>query len=298
LPARRPLALALTVATIALLALVPASVSAASSVVECGQLAGYTAPDPSGPTDGSVQLGLSDSWTILADAVVSPSAAAALPSGGGNGPTCLAMDLDGSGNVTALDFAPTGSLSGHVTFDSGSGYYILASRLIIPTNVTDAYAGLDALFVTSYQAGTVLSITFTVDTTNGGFTGFDGHAAMCGRGSMTSGGDGKVGKAVIPGSVLDAADKKALKGAGSRKTCAAIHSTGTIDSGTGAINISTDVRITVAAAGATITPPPTSTETVVAMSEAGSGLPILAWLALVFSTALVIAVRREHRSRR
>ena len=100
MPARRPFALALTAAAIALLALVPVSVSAASSVVECGQLAAYTAPDPLGPTDGSIQLGLSDTWTINADATLSANAATALPSGSGNGPTCLAMDLDGSGHVT------------------------------------------------------------------------------------------------------------------------------------------------------------------------------------------------------
>ena len=156
MPARPPFALALTAAAIALLALVPASVSAASSVVECGQLAAYTAPDPLGPTDGSIQLGLSDTWTINADATLSANAASALPSGSGNGPTCLAMDLDGSGHVTSLDFSPTGSLSGHVAFDSGSGYYILAGRLIVPTFVTDANPGLAALFVPSYQAGSVL----------------------------------------------------------------------------------------------------------------------------------------------
>jgi hypothetical protein len=291
LPARRPFALALTAAAIALLALVPVSVSAASSVVECGQLAAYTAPDPLGPTDGSIQLGLSDTWTINADATLSANAATALPSGSGNGPTCLAMDLDGSGHVTSLDFSPTGSLSGHVAFDSGSGYYILASRLIVPTFVTDANPGLAALFVPSYQAGSVLTISFTVDTTNGGFTGFDGHAAFCGKGSVTSGGDGKVGKAVIPASVLDAADIKALKGAGSRKTCAAVHSVGTIDAQTGALSITTNVSITVAAAGATITPPPTYTDASAVAPAAGSSAPILAWLAVVFSVALALAVR-------
>ena len=49
-------------------------VAAASSVVECGQLTGYAAPDPVGPTNGSVQLGLTDTWTILADATLSPEA--------------------------------------------------------------------------------------------------------------------------------------------------------------------------------------------------------------------------------
>ena len=258
---RRLVVQAALASALSLLAIAPASTLAATSVVECGQLSSYTAPDPAGPTDGSLQLGLSDTWTILAAATISPAAATALPVGSGNGPTCLALDLDGSGNVTAIDFAPTGTLSGSVSFDSGSGFYLFADRLIVPKFVTDANPGLAALFVTSEQAGTPLTVTFTVDTTSGGFSGFDGHAAFCGKGSLTSGGDGKVGSAVIPGSVLDAADRKALKNAGSRKTCATIHAVGTIDSGTGAINITTNVTITVAAAGVTITPPPTSTDT-------------------------------------
>ena len=32
--------------------------------------------------------------------------------------------------------------------------------------------------MTSYQAGTALTVTFTVDTETGGFTGFDGVAAL------------------------------------------------------------------------------------------------------------------------
>ena len=279
-----------------LVAFASAPVLAASSVVECGQLAGYTAPDPAGPTDGSVQLGLSSTWTILADATISPAAAAALPTSVNNGPTCLAMDLDDDGNVTALDFAPSGTLTGDVDFDA-SGYYILASRLLIPTTVTDAYPGLGALFATSYQAGTTLSITFTIDMTTGGITGFDGTAAFCGKGSVTSGGDGKVGDAVIPAAVLDADDIDALEGAGSRQTCATVHSVGTIDSQTGDINITTDVDIVVAAAGATVTPPPTSTADV-ATAPAGAAAPLVAWLAVVFIGALVgmsIRTRRADR---
>ena len=137
--------------------------------------------------------------------------------------------------------------------------------------MTDANPGLAALFVTSYQAGTSLIVTFTVDTTTGGFTGFDGTAAFCGKGSVTSGGDGKVGDAIIPASVLDA-DDLCAQGAGSRQTCATVHSVGTIDSQSGDIDITTDVDIVVAAAGATVTPPPTSTEPV-GSAPAGSARP-------------------------
>ena len=302
MPFRRSLAMAAVVGAVVLLSAMPASTLGATSVAECGQLTGYVAPDPVAPADGSVQLGTT-TWTILADATVSPAAAAALPTSVNNGPTCLAMDLDVDGKVTALDFAPTGTLSGHVVLDSGSGFYLVADRLIIPPFVTDANPGLAALVVTSEQAGTPLTITFTVDTTTGGFTGFDGHAAFCGKGSLTSGGDGKVGNAVIPGSVLDAADRSALKNAGSRQTCAAVHAVGTIDSQTGNLAITTTVTIKVAAAGVTITPPPTSTETP-EPAASSSTTTAISWLAIVIAASLALvtlgvrhraATRREDR---
>ncbi len=299
MPFRRSLAMAAVVGVVALLGVIPSPALAATSVAECGQLTGYVAPDPVGPADGSVQLG-TDTWTILAAATVSPAAAAALPVSVNNGPTCLALDLDVDGKVTALDFAPTGFLSGHVALDSGSGFYLFADRLIIPPFVTDATPGLAAIVVTSAQAGTPLTITFTVDTTTGGFTGFDGHAAFCGKGSLTSGGVGKVGNAVIPGSVLDAGDKKALKSAGSRQTCASVHAVGTIDSQTGNLAVTSAVTIRVATAGVTITPPPTSTETPNPAPSSDTTTAI-SWLAIVIAATLALVTlgaRRRAATRR
>ena len=113
--------------------------------------------------------------------------------------------------------------------------------------------------MTSYQAGTVLDMTFTVDTTTAQFTGFDGRAAFCGHGSMTASGDGRVGDAVLPAAVLDGTDRSRLDNAGNRTACAAVHSTGTIDQGSGTISITTTVDIDVAAGSVALTPPPTST---------------------------------------
>jgi hypothetical protein len=282
-----------------------ATVAAASSVVECGQLTGYTAPDPAGPTDGSVQLGLSDSWPILATATLSPAAEATLPTIVNTGPTCLALDLDDDGNVTALDFAPSGSISGTVDFDAGSGFYIFDDRLIVPDFITDANPGLAALFVTSFQAGTPLAVTFSVDTATGSFSGFDGTAAFCGNGSVTPDGDGQVGDAVIPASVLDATDLEALAGAGTLETCATIHAIGTIAQG-GAIDITTDVEIDVAApaptpaptgpTGVTVTPPPTSTVAPATSTPAGGSV---GWLVVAFLAALLVIAgrRRGHHAR-
>jgi hypothetical protein len=282
------------VGAVILISLASAAVAAASSSVECGQLTAYAAPDPAGPTDGSLQLGQTSPWNVLASATVSPAVVTTLPTIVNSGPTCLALDFDDGGAVTAIDFAATGTIEGSVTLDSGSGFYLFANRLIVPPFVTDANPGLAALFVTSYQAGTPLSVTFTVDTTTGQFTAFDGAAAFCGTGSVTPGGDGQVGDAIIPAVVLDAEDLAALADAGTRRTCASIQSSGTIDPGTGNIVTTTDVTIVVAPAGGTVTPPPTDTETsTTTVPSSSSG--IIAWLAivLVVGTAFV-----AHWSRR
>jgi hypothetical protein len=271
----------------------PATTLAASSVVECGQLTAYTAPDPLGPTDGSLQLG-TVSWVVLANATVSAAAAATLPTLVNNAPTCLALDLDVDGKVTAIDFAAEGSLTGMVSFDSGTGFYTFADRLIIPDSVTSAIPALAALFVTSYQAGTPLTVVFTIDPTTGQFVGFDGTAAFCGAGSVTSGGDGKVGAAIIPASVLDAGDLAKLDGAGSRQACATVHAFGTIDPSTGNIVPTTNVTITVAPAGVTVTPPPTSTVASAATpSSSGTTLPGLIGLGLIAVAAMSTILRRR-----
>jgi hypothetical protein len=277
---------------------------AASSSVECGQLTGYIAPDPVGPTDGSLQLGLTPAWVVDPTATVSPAAATTLPTIVNSGPTCLALDFDDGGNITAIDFAPSGTITGAVDFDSGSGFYLFANRLIVPTFITDAYPGLAALFVTSYQAGTELTVTFSVDTTTGQFTGVDGTAAFCGAGSVTDGGDGQVGDAVIPASVLDAADLAALEGAGTQEACATVHVTGTIDQQTNIV-LTTDVAIVVAVAASppapAITAPPTDTDPAVTSSPPSpfpSMALALATLAALCCGASVLLGQRRGRGRR
>lgn len=239
----------LVVCAIVTAAVAPAGVAAAAATVECGQLSAWTAPDPTGPTDGSLQLGLLTPWTVAATATISSAATTALPSTVGSGPTCLAVDRDADGKLTTIDFAPQGTIAGHVAFDGGTGYFLFAQRLIIPTAVTDAYPALAGLFATSAAADTVLSVRFTVDPTTGRFTGFDGAAAFCGAGSLTAGGDGKVGAAILPNAVLDAADRATLGGAHGASVCATVHSVGTIDAGSGVVSTTADVRITASDGG-------------------------------------------------
>jgi hypothetical protein len=168
------------------------------------------------------------------------------------------MDLDDSATITSLDFADHGDVVGAVVLDSGFGGYIFANRLLVPTFITDTYPGLAAIFVTSEAAGTNAAVSFTVDTASGQLTAVDARAAFCGPGDLADHGDGVIGTAVIPASVLDATDRKALMGANLRETCAAVRTRGTINITTGQISLTTTVTITVAAdASVHMTAPPT-----------------------------------------
>jgi hypothetical protein len=236
----------------------PLEMAAASSLVDCGQIVAYTAPDPAGPTPGSLTIGMLPAWTIAADATLSPAIVASLPGLAGSGPSCFAMDLDDSATITSLDFADHGEVVGAVVFDSGFGGYIFANRLLVPTFITDTYPGLAAIFVTSEAAGTNAAVTFTVDTASGQLTAVDARAGFCGAGDLANNGDGLIGAAVIPASVLDAADRKALTGANLRDTCAVVRTRGTINIATGELSLTTTVTITVAADPSVhMTAPPT-----------------------------------------
>ena len=259
-------------------------------------MAAWTAPDPTGPTDGSLTLGLSSTWDVLATATISPAAAAGLPNGGSSGPTCLILGLDGSGKVTSIDFAAQGTLTGSVAYDSGSEYYILASRLLIPKAVTDAYPALDALFASSYQAGSTLSITFFIDTTSGAFTGFNGHAAFCGKGSISAKNVGMVGKATIPAAVLGSAARVALHRLSGQVVCAKVHTTGTIDPQSGNVSTTAAVVISLDPGRPRATPPATTTN-VAAVPPSADSTPILAWLVLAFGLTIAVAGALGHRSR-
>lgn len=265
------------------------STLAASSNVECGQVTGYTAPDPLGPTDGSLALGFTPAWTIAAAASLDSAAALILPAILGTGPTCLSLGFDDAGTITSVNLAKVGHVQGPVTFDVGLGFYILAERLFVPTFITDAVPSLAALFVTSFQAGSDVSITFGIDLSTGLFNAFDGTTEFCGLGSITVDGNGRIGDAILASENLDSADLAVLASSGSRAVCATVHSVGTIDSGSGAILGSTDVSIVVQ--GTTVTPPPTDTSTPNdAVALAAGGWMVLILGALIALVAIVLVV--------
>ena len=85
----------------AVLSAAPSAI-AATHRVECGQFFTYTAPDPAGPTDGDLTLGLLTPWVVAADATISAEDATMLPSITGGNVTCLGFDLDGTDRITTL----------------------------------------------------------------------------------------------------------------------------------------------------------------------------------------------------
>jgi hypothetical protein len=290
----------LVLGAVVALAQVGSSLASSGATIECGQLGTYVAPDPTGPTPGSIALGLLTPWEIVATATVSANAAAALPTLMNTGPTCLSLELDSDGKITSLDFASEGAISGDVAFDSGSGFYVFANRLIVPTFITDAYPGIAALFVTSYQAGTELSVTFSVNQTTGSFTGFDGQATFCGKAGVTNTGDGEVGKATIPAAVLDPADIASLEQANGSGACATVHAVGVIvPNSEGQIQVQTDVTITLdAPPTAQPTPasqPDTSTVDPTPRGDARDAPAQL--LMLILATAILVVTRERAKVR-
>ena len=289
---RRSVAIA---ATFLLAGLIPAPVVlAASQIVECGQYSEYTAPDPAGPTDGSLRLRSLPAWTIDPAATIAPPADTSLPTLLTGIPTCLQLDLDDLGVITAVAIVPQGTIEGPVEFDSGGSQYVLDERITTPTFVTDTYPVLFALFDGSFQAGTDASLTLIVDLGTGFMAGLEGTARYCGLGSVDGDGNGLIGDSTIPAAVLDAQDVKRLGNAGSRQVCATINVTGTIDTGTGALDLTSEVTIDVAA---TPTAPPTSI--VGASSLRPDARNALGWvvLLLVFGGTLTVASARRSRAR-
>jgi hypothetical protein len=261
-------------------------------VVDCGQISSFTAPDPVTPATGSLSIGLLPSWSIASDATVSASVAASLPGLVGTGPSCLALDLDSLGVITAMDFAAEGVISGAVPFDAGLPGYAFAHRLLIPTFITDAYPGLAAVFATSSAAGTIASATLLVDASNGQLTGIDATAAFCGPADLNGDGSGLVGAATIPASVLDAGNVEALADANLREACADVRTWGAVDQS--GISLETDVEIDVD--GPAPTPPDTATESAATSLPTTTGGSPIAWLALLALALLGLSAAARRRS--
>ena len=280
----------LTLAAV-LVCLTPAAISATTTTVECGQLSSYTAPDPVAPATGSLTIGLLPAWTIASDATLSPAVQANLVAVAGTGPSCLTVDRDNSDVITGLDFAATGTITGPVIYNGALPGEVFADRILVPTFITDAYPGLAAVFVASRQAGTNAIATFAVDTSNGRFTGVDASASFCGAADLAGNGDGTVGAATIPASVLDPTSTARLSAANGDSACADVDVEATLD-GSGNLTVATQVVVTLAAQA---TPPDTASSPSVAPPSSGTGLP---GLVLFASIVVVCAAAGDLKRRR
>lgn len=285
---RRVLTAVLTISMLSLAMLAAGPVRAATSV-ECGQLTGYTAPDPVAPTDGALSIGLLDPWPIAPGASVSAEAAAGLPALVNSSPVCLTVERSGDDNrITALGFAANGTITGPVTQETigDVGFYILADRLPVPDFILSGFPGLWALFITSHQAGVSPTLTLFTDPATGMFTGVDGTTGFCGLARVNHDGDGVVGAAIIPAEVLDPEDLAALATAGSLETCASIR----VLAVQGDEDLSVDTLVTITTAAPGLTLPVTNTApTAVATTATPDGTS--AWIAIFAAISLGAAVR-------
>ena len=235
-PLRRILATAVLLAAAALPALATTSMAATDGVA-CGMVSAYTAPDPAGPTDGTITIGLDQVETIAATATLSADLAANLPAILNTSPTCLAISADSGGVITALDFAPTGTVCGTLELDPSGDFYVVARAFIIPVTLVDGQVAFSALFGVSFASGGEACVTFTVDTTTGAITAFSGTTSVCGAPVAHPDGSLDIGPATIPTGVVSANGIAAVAPAeaGGDDVCADIRSSGTVDTSTGAI---------------------------------------------------------------
>ena len=218
---------------------------AATDGVVCGIVSSYTPPDPAGPTDGTITIGLDQVEAIAATATLSANLAANLPSILNSSPTCLSVTADAGGVITALDFAPSGTVCGTVELDPSGDFYIVARAFIIPTTLVDSEVAFLALFGVSYASGGDVCVTFTVDTTFGFITAFAGTTSVCGPAVTHPDGSIDIGPSVVPAGVLSANGLVAavIAEGAADAPCADIRTGGTVDTTTGNIVSSAEATI-------------------------------------------------------
>lgn len=184
-----------------------ASAAAATTTVECGLFRDYVAPDPLGPTDGSITFGLSGTPEIIAaDATLVPPADTNLGGLAGGAPTALTVVRD-TGVITSLAFAGSCTLTADVTFVTdlfgpGADGYTVGDRVFAPAAFLAINDGLAALIPTAAANGVQLSLTFTIDTSVGSPNAFDADLTLVGPVKLKNNGDIVVGAARLPSSVI------------------------------------------------------------------------------------------------
>ncbi|MGZ8562066.1 MAG: hypothetical protein ACXWWU_00425 [Candidatus Limnocylindria bacterium] len=219
--------------------------SASSPTTECGVVREYSPPDAGTSTPGAIAFGLSGpSEAVAADAALVGAVATNLPWLVGGTPTCLIV-VRVSGLITSLEFAPSGTISGPVTFMAdllgpGQDAYIVGDRLLVPVDVLTVVPGLAALIVAPAEADTETSLTFQIDVASGGPSGFVGTTQLAGMVTIEDTLDVRIGEATLSAAVVDDAARAAFGEVAALGVPATVRidATGSIDPDSGAVAVS------------------------------------------------------------
>ena len=294
-------------AALASLAVAAASVTpmaaADGTALECGLFRDYVAPDPSGPTDGSITFGFSGTPEVIAaNATLVPPTDTALPSLQGGAPTCLTVVRAG-GVITSLAFAPEGTVAGIPVlvpdlFGPGQDGYLVDDRLFVPVAQVAADPALDALFQTAFDSGTPFSVTFQIDVTTGLPTEFAAQTTLAGMVVILPGGDVQVGSATLPAAVIEPDELAALQAAADLGVTATVvvDGLGHPDQGGG---VAIDITLTVSyQAPATATPTPSQSIGALPDTAVGSSTREITWAPIVAVLAASLTLLARSRARR
>jgi hypothetical protein len=232
---RRSIAALLATGAMLLTVLAPTPTLAATTGVECGVINAYTAPDPLGSTDGSIQFGFTGPVEVIAAAAtLDPVVATDLPNYVGNGAiTCVDVTADGGGIITAMAFASGGVISGPVTYDSVNDAYIVADRIFAPASQLVTQPELVPVILVPFEAGEPLTVTLTVDSASGNLTGVSTFSQVSGPVAFSGGGDLLIDGATLPAAYVTGNARLALQVADGTGSDADVSIDGGLDTNTG-----------------------------------------------------------------
>jgi hypothetical protein len=291
------------------LALIGAGVAlggTADITVEGGTYFDFVAPDPLGPTDGTIRFGFTGTVeTIAADAELVPPADTNLASLGGGAPTCLEVTREG-GVITRLAFVAECVVEGEVTFvddlfGPGGDAYMIGDRLAAPADFIATNPAFAALIGIPEEAGTVLSVTFTLDMATGIPTSFVGTSTLIGPVTLLDGGDITVDGGTLPTEVIDDASRAALTEASELGVDATV-----VITGNGSLQVKGPqpelevvLAVSFTAPAPSVTPVPAASQLPnTSAAEAGSGSAGLGWMLVAagFLIAGLAAVAARKRA--
>lgn len=272
-----------------------------ATTIEAGAYIDFVAPDPAGPTPGSITFGFAGSpEEIAADAVLVPPADTNLAFLGGGTPTCLEVTREG-GSIARLAFVAECTVDGPVTFVAdafgpGSSAYLIADRVGAPADLVEGDAAYAAMIGVPADSGANVAITFIVDLASGVPSSFVGRTQLTGVVTLLGSGDVVVGAATLLDAVVDDASRALLSEAAGLGVAAIVDIVGEGLIGGGgepSLTIALSVTYTVP------TPAPTATPASAALPDTRADQPGAAtpWPFLVgLVAAVAIAGTRARRS--